>query len=114
MNRSDKVNIGSFNGLGRVLLASVVAAVICGCLFSGDDDEDQDADQAAGSSTLATIVAGCEEAGGKFDRNAENACLGGTYGNTAAGNTDSGHGASATVAIDRDLARKMLWVHLSR
>ena len=109
MNRSDKVNIGPFNGLGRVLLASVVAAVICGCLFSGDDDEDQAEDQAAGSSTLATIIAGTKEAGGEFDPNAGSAGPG-----SASGNIEPGHGAQATVAIDRDVARKMLWVHLSR
>ena len=109
MNRSDKVNIGPFSGLGRVLLASVVAAVICGCLFSGDDDENQAEDQAAGSSTLATIIAGTKEAGGEFDPNAGSAGPG-----SASGNTEPGHGASATVAIDRDVARKMLWVHLSR
>ena len=73
MNRPGKVNIGSFNGLGRVLLASVVAAVICGCLFSGDDDENQAEDQAAGSSTLATIIAGTKAAGGEFDPNAGSA-----------------------------------------
>ena len=90
-------------------MASVVAAFICGCLFPGDDDEDQAGDQAAGSSTLATIIAGTKEAGGEFDPNAGSAGPG-----SASGNTEPGHGASATVAIDRDVARKMLWVHLSR
>ena len=109
MNRSGKVRIGSFNGVGRVLLASVVAVVISGCLFSGDDDADQDESQASGSSTLATIIAGTKEAGGVFDPSAGNAGSG-----SPSSNTNPGHGAEGTVVVDADLARKMLWVHLSR
>ena len=109
MNRSGKVRIGSFDGLGRVLLASMLAALICGCLFSGDDDADQDEAQAPKSSTLAPIIAGTKEAGGEFDPKAGSAGSGSPSGSTA-----SGHGAAATVTVDGDLARKMLWVHLSR
>ena len=55
MNRSDKVGIGSFSGLGKVLLVSVVAVIISGCIFSGDDDADQDESAASKSSTLSTM-----------------------------------------------------------
>ena len=112
MNRSDKVGIGSFSGLGKVLLVSVVAVIISGCIFSGDDDADQDESAASKSSTLSTIIAATKAAGGEFNQNAP-----GSAGSGGASSRPARLHAppvAAVAVVDQDLARKLLWVHLSR
>ena len=112
MNRSDKVGIGSFSGLGKVLLVSVVAVIISGCIFSGDDDADQDESAASKSSTLSTIIAATKAAGGEFNQNAPgSAGSGGASSRPARPHAPT---VAAVAVVDQDLARKLLWVHLSR
>ena len=60
MNRSDRTRSTSGPSLRNVVMAVAIAAILCSCMFGGDDEEK--AAEESTSPVLSTIIAKTKEA----------------------------------------------------